>query len=68
MKRVVEEAHKAGCDGKRKTMELTSLDIREALKKLLPGERLRPYLPSTTKQAWNMDKKSLKGIKRRRQQ
>ncbi len=46
---------------------LTSLDIHKALKRLLPGEPgdpLRPYLPSVTKQAWHMDKQSLKGVKR----
>lgn len=49
--------------------ELTSLDIHKAIKKLLPGnpgDPLRPYLPNKTKVAWNLDKQSLKGIKRRR--
>lgn len=53
-----------------KTKELTSLDIHKAIKKLLPGnpgDTLRPYLPSKTKMAWNLDKQSLKGIKRKRQ-
>ena len=39
----------------------------QALKRVLPGEpgnTLRPYLPSVTKQAWHMDKQSLRGIKR----
>jgi hypothetical protein len=48
---------------------LTSQDIHKALKRLLPGEPgdpLRPYLPSVTKQAWHMDKQSLKGIKRKK--
>ena len=46
---------------------LTSLDIHKALKRLLPGEpgdSLRPYLPAVTKQAWHLDKQSLKGVKR----
>lgn len=53
-----------------KTKELTSLDIHKAIKKLFPGnpgDTLRPYLPSKTKMAWNLDKQSLKGIKRKRQ-
>eukprot|EP00890_Picochlorum_soloecismus_P003695 jgi/Picsp_1/4326/NSC_01834-R1_expressed protein [Chlorella variabilis] len=53
-----------------RTKELTSLDIHKAIKKLLPGnpgDTLRPYLPSKTKMAWNLDKQSLKGIKRKRQ-
>ena len=30
-----------------------------------PGEnRLRPYLPAVTKQAWHLDKQSLKGVKK----
>jgi hypothetical protein len=48
---------------------LTSQDIHKALKRLLPGEPgdpLRPYLPSVTKQAWHLDKQSLKGIKRKK--
>ncbi len=36
------------------------------MRKLLPNEQLRPYLPTATKQAWHMDKQSLRGIKRRR--
>ena len=42
----------------------------QALKRVLPGEpasnKLRPYLPSVTKQAWHLDKQSLKGIKRQK--
>lgn len=38
---------------------------------MLPGEpaggTLRPYLPAVTKQAWHLDKQSLKGIKRQKQ-
>jgi hypothetical protein len=48
---------------------LTSQDIHKALKRLLPGEAgdpLRPYLPTVTKQAWHLDKQSLKGIKRKK--
>lgn len=48
---------------------LTSQDIHKALKRLLPGEPgdpLRPYLPTVTKQAWHLDKQSLKGIKRKK--
>jgi hypothetical protein len=49
---------------------LTSLDIHKALKRVLPGDpgeqRLRPYLPAVTKQAWHLDKQSLKGVKRQR--
>jgi len=48
---------------------LTSQDIHKALKRLLPGEAgdpLRPYLPAVTKQAWHLDKQSLKGIKRKK--
>ena len=52
---------------------LTSLDIHQALKRLLPcsnepGERLRPYLPAVTKHAWHLDKQSLKGVKKRRRE
>ncbi|GAB4814217.1 hypothetical protein N2152v2_001263 [Parachlorella kessleri] len=49
---------------------LTSLDIHKAsaLKRVLPGDpsekRLRPYLPAVTKQAWHLDKQSLKGVKK----
>ncbi|KAL4440215.1 hypothetical protein ABPG75_003216 [Micractinium tetrahymenae] len=54
-----------------KLSTLTSLDIHKALKRVLPGEpsdgKLRPYLPSVTKQAWSLDKRSLKGIKRQKQ-
>ncbi|KAL4427306.1 hypothetical protein ABPG77_003215 [Micractinium sp. CCAP 211/92] len=61
--------HQAGCGHKLST--LTSLDIHKALKRVLPGEpsdgKLRPYLPSVTKQAWHLDKQSLKGIKRQKQ-
>lgn len=43
----------------------------QALKRVLPGEaasnKLRPYLPAVTKQAWHLDKQSLKGIKRQKQ-
>jgi hypothetical protein len=49
---------------------LTTLDINKALKRLLPGEPgdpLRPYLPTVTKQAWHMDKQSFKGIKSKKQ-
>ena len=55
---------------RRRTKELTSLDIHKAIKKLFPGnpgDPLRPYLPTKTKMAWNLDKQSLKGIKRKRQ-
>jgi len=45
----------------------------QALKRVLPGEpadgKLRPYLPSVTKQAWHLDKQSLgkgKGVKRQK--
>lgn len=38
----------------------------QAVRKLLPNEQLRPYLPATTKQCWHLDKQSLRGIKRRR--
>lgn len=42
----------------------------QALKRVLPGEqadgKLRPYLPAVTKQAWHLDKQSLKGIKRQK--
>ena len=30
--------------------------------------RLRPYLPAVTKQAWHLDKQSLKGLKRQKLQ
>ena len=66
MEKVLEEAKSLNGE----TRELTSLDIHKAIKKLLPGnpgDTLRPYLPSKTKQAWNLDKQSLKGIKRKRQ-
>jgi hypothetical protein len=40
----------------------------QALKRVLPGDpaenRLRPYLPAVTKQAWHLDKQSLKGVKK----
>lgn len=42
------------------------LTCTQAVRKLLPNEQLRPYLPAATKQAWRMDKQSLRGIKRRR--
>jgi len=53
-----------------KRMPLTSLDIHKALKRVLPGEPgelFRPYLPTVTKQAWHLDKQSLKGIKGKKQ-
>ena len=56
--------------GGEKRMPLTSLDIHKALKRVLPGEPgelFRPYLPSVTKQAWHLDKQSLKGIKGKKQ-
>ena len=47
-----------------------SICAPQALKRVLPGEpadgRLRPYLPAVTKQAWHLDKQSLKGIKRQK--
>ena len=50
---------------------LQLLSIAQALKRVLPGEptsnKLRPYLPTVTKQAWHLDKQSLKGIKRQKQ-
>ncbi|PSC73505.1 hypothetical protein C2E20_3546 [Micractinium conductrix] len=53
-----------------KRSTLTSLDIHKALKRVLPGEpsdgRLRPYLPAEVKQAWHLDKQSLKGIKKQK--
>jgi hypothetical protein len=67
MERVLEEARVMNGDGE--LAELTSLDIHKAIKKLLPGnpgDPLRPYMPSKTKQAWNLDKQSLKGIKKKR--
>lgn len=67
MEKVLEEARVINGDGE--LAELTSLDIHKAIKKLLPGnpgDSLRPYLPSKTKQAWNLDKQSLKGIKKKR--
>lgn len=46
-------------------------DMLQALKRVLPGEpasnKLRPYLPAVTKQAWHLDKQSLKGIKKQKQ-
>lgn len=53
----------------RKRAPLTSLDISKALKKILPGAPgglFRPYLPTVTKQAWHLDKQSLKGIKKQK--
>ena len=39
---------------------------------MLPGEpatnKLRPYLPAVTKQAWHLDKQSLKGGNKRQKQ
>lgn len=67
MERVLEEAR--AMNGHGELAELTSLDIHKAIKKLLPGnpgDPLRPYMPSKTKQAWNLDKQSLKGIKKKR--
>lgn len=58
-----EEEESGANSGSKK--ELTSLDIREAIKRVV-GERFRPYLPSTTKLAWSLDKQSIKGIKRKR--
>lgn len=63
-------AEGAGADTKKRSRApLTSLDISRAVKRVLPGEpgeKLRPYLPSVTKQAWALDKKSLKGIKKQK--
>ena len=65
-----EEADEEGGSGAAaKQPPLTSLDISKALKRLLPGEPgdpLRPYLPAVTKQAWHLDKQSLKGVKRQK--
>ena len=58
-----------GPSSKHTSQALTSQDIHKALKRLLPGEPgdpLRPYLPAVTKQAWHLDKQSLKGIKRKK--
>lgn len=59
----------AGDTMKAKEPPLTSLDIHKALKRVLPpgdDKPLRPYLPAVTKQAWHLDKKSIKGIKRQK--
>ncbi len=40
--------------------------ILQAVRKLLPNERLS--LPAKTKQCWHLDKQSLRGIKRQRQE
>ena len=73
--RVLEEATRISHGGaedapsSRRQQALTSLDIHQAIKKLLPGEPgdpLRPYLPAVTKQAWHLDKQSLKGIKQKK--